>query len=85
MSCRQTGGQDEVGTLRIADTSLCIITSMELPELSNTDELNIIIIGLGDEDVDIALGLRVPYNRPKMFKFQPKRLYFLKFYKIGLN
>ena len=52
---------------------------------NNADELNIIIIGLGDEDVDIALGLRVPYNRPKMFKFQPKRLYFLKFYKIGLN
>ena len=39
---------------------------------NNADELNIIIIGLGDEDVDIASGLRVPYNRPKRSSFNLK-------------
>jgi hypothetical protein len=42
---------------------------MELTELSNTDELNIIIIGSGDEDADIASGLRVSTNRPNRSSF----------------
>ena len=48
-------------------------TSLEQPELSNTDELNnVIIIGSGDEDADIASGLRVPSNRPKRSSFNLK-------------
>ena len=65
-------GQDEVWTPRIANTSLCIKTSLEQPELNDTDELNTIIIELGDEDVDIASGLRVPSNRPKRSSFNLK-------------
>ena len=47
-------------------------TSLEQPELNDTDELNTIIIELGDEDVDIASGLRVPSNRPKRSSFNLK-------------
>jgi hypothetical protein len=45
---------------------------LEQPELNDTDELNTIIIELGDEDVDIASGLRVPSNRPKRSSFNLK-------------
>ena len=46
-------------------------TSLEQPELNDTDELNT-IIELGDEDVDIASGLRVTSNRPKRSSFNLK-------------
>ena len=60
-------------------------TSLEQPELSNIDELNN-TIGSGDEDADIASGLRVPSNRSnRSMWFQLKKIVFSKFHKNSLK